>query len=124
MVAKVCKIQKVLNFAHFNQKNTHQCLQKCANIQNCYSNRAYMHDYCSFANDFFFLFFFCLSPFILLFSSVFFSQQNHKITPAQASTTDLYLLPTTKSQNHPCIASRPSTIDQGGSTTQIQKPKN
>ena len=47
-----------------------------------------------------FLFFFCLSPFVLLFSSVFFSQQNHKITPVLASITDLSLLPTTKSQNH------------------------
>ena len=42
------------------EKHPHQCLQKCANIQNCYSNRAYMHDYCSCANDFFILFFFSL----------------------------------------------------------------
>ena len=53
-----------------------------------------------------FLFFFCVSPFILLFSSVFFSQQNHKITPTLASTTDPYLLPTTKSQNLPSLNHR------------------
>ena len=64
-----------------------------------------------------FLFFFSVSPFIMLFSFVFFSQQNHKITHTPPSTTDLYLLPTTKSQNHPCSA---STTDQGD-TTQIQK---
>ena len=66
-----------------------------------------------------FLFFFSVSPFVMLFSFVFFSQQNHKITHTPPSTTDLYLLPTTKSQNHPCSA---STTDQGD-TTQIQKKK-
>ena len=31
MGAKVCKIQKVLNFTHFNQKNTH--ISSCKNVQ-------------------------------------------------------------------------------------------
>ena len=44
VVAKLCKIQKkkMLHFAHFNQKNSHiSPCKKCANIHNCYSNRAY-----------------------------------------------------------------------------------
>lgn len=77
-----------------------------------------MYGYFLCANDFYI--FFSLSSFLLLFSSIFFSQQNPKITFALASTTDLYLLPITKSQNYPCPA---LTIDQGG-TTKIQKPKN
>ena len=87
-------------------------MQRCGNIQNYYS-KVIVHV------QMIFLFFFSLSPYILLFSSIFFSQQNHKITPALASTTNLYLLPTTKSQNHTYPA---STTDQGV-TTQIQNPK-
>ena len=55
-------------------------MQKCGNIQNYYS-KVIVHV------QMIFLFFFSLSPYILLFSSIFFSQQNHKITPALASTT-------------------------------------
>ena len=64
MVAKMCKMQKILNFAHFNPKNTHISL--CKNVQiytmalQINSNRAYMHGYCSCVNDFFILFFFPL----------------------------------------------------------------
>ena len=60
-VAKICKIQKWLNFAHFNPKNTH--ISPCKNVQiyktvlQMNSNRAYMHGYCPCANDFFILFF-------------------------------------------------------------------
>ena len=54
-------MQKVLNFAHFNPKNTHTSL--CKNVQiyttvlQMDSNRAYIHGYCSCANDFFKFFF-------------------------------------------------------------------
>ena len=57
----MCKIQKVLNFAHFNPKNTH--ISTCKNVQiyttalKMNNNRAYMHGYCLCANDFFILFF-------------------------------------------------------------------
>ena len=40
-----------------------QSSQSCLNIQSCYSNRVYLHDYCSF------LFFFSLSSFISPLSS-------------------------------------------------------
>ena len=51
----------MLNFAHFNPKNTH--ISTCKNVQiyttalQMNSNHAYMHGYCSCANDFFILFF-------------------------------------------------------------------
>ena len=98
--------------------NTH--ISTCKNVQitkkkTYYNNYLYMHGYCSRANDFFILFF-CLPLHHALLLCLF-SQQNHKITHTPPSTTDLYLLPTTKSQNHPCSA---STTDQGD-TTQIQK---
>ena len=72
MVAKVCKIQKVLNFAYFNpkkkkKKNPHQCLQKCANT---------VH-----VQIIFYSFFLSLPLHLALF---------------------LCLLLTTKLQNHPC----------------------
>ena len=53
----------MLNFAHFNQKNTHintyKNVQKYKTVLQMNNNRAYMHDYCSCANNF--LFFFSLS---------------------------------------------------------------
>ena len=51
----------MLNFAHFNPKNTH--ISTCKNVQiyttalQMNSNHAYMHGYYSCANDFFILFF-------------------------------------------------------------------
>ena len=62
------KYQKMVNFTHFNKKkHPHQCLQNCAYMQKCYSNHAYMHDYCSFAYQYFInftfrSFFFLSSP--------------------------------------------------------------
>ena len=61
----------MLNFAHFNPKNTH--ISTCKNVQiyttalQMNSNHAYMHGYYSCANDFFILFF--LSPLSNYFSS-------------------------------------------------------
>ena len=61
VVAKMCKMQKVLNFAHFNPKNIH--INLCKNVQiytmalQMNNNRAYMHGYCSCVTDFFILFF-------------------------------------------------------------------
>ena len=67
-------MQKVLNFAHFNPKNTHISL--CKNVQiyttvlQMNSNRAYIHGYCSCANDF--LKFFSLSSVkLLLFLNIY-----------------------------------------------------
>jgi len=53
-------MQKVLNFAHFNPKNT--CISFCKNAQiyttvlQMNSNRAYIHSYYSCANDFIIIF--------------------------------------------------------------------
>ena len=55
-------------------------MQNCSYIQKCYSNRAYMRNYCLCVNDFFIL---------------FFSLPLRLVLP-------LCLLLTTKSQNHPC----------------------
>ena len=61
VVAKMYKIQKVLNFTHFNLKHTH--ISTCKNVQiyttalQMNNNHAYMHGYCSCANDFFIPFF-------------------------------------------------------------------
>ena len=62
MIAKICKIQNVLNFAHFNPKNTHM-INTNKNVQiyktalQMNSNHAYMHVYCLCVNDFFILIF-------------------------------------------------------------------
>ena len=43
-----CKIEKGGTFTHFGpKKHPHQWVQNCAFMHNCYSNRAYMHGYCS-----------------------------------------------------------------------------
>ena len=82
VVAKMCKMQKVLNFAHFNPKNIH--INLCKNVQiytmalQMNNNRAYMHGYCSCVTDFFILFF--LSPLSSYFSSpTFTTTQRGKI---------------------------------------------
>ena len=41
---------------HIPKKHPHQWVHKFVYIQNCYSNCAYIHSYCSFANDFLILF--------------------------------------------------------------------
>ena len=99
VVVKMCKMQKVLNFAHFNPKNTHISL--CKNVQiftmtlQMNSNRTYMHGYCSCVNDFF-LFFFSLSSIkLLLFPNVYNNparqnkkkeeENNHPITKPNAT---------------------------------------
>ena len=75
VVAKMCKMQKVHNFAHFNPKNTH--INLCKNMQiyttalQMNSNRAYVHGYCLCANDFFSL----SSIKLLLFLYVYNNQQ-------------------------------------------------
>ena len=107
------KVYKILILTSVLAK-IYRLLKKIKN-KTYYNNYLYMHGYCSRANDFFILFF-CLPLHHALLLCLF-SQQNHKITHTPPSTTDLYLLPTTKSQNHPCSA---STTDQGD-TTQIQK---
>ena len=106
---------KVLNFAHFTPKNTNISACKNEQIYKIATITVHMHGYCSCANEFFF----SLSPFILLFSSVFFSQQNHKITFTPASTSDPYLLPTKKitkpslpSLNHRSRQYHPNTKTQ------------
>ena len=41
-------MKKVANFTQFEQKkHPHQLVHNCAFMHNCYSNRAYMHGYCS-----------------------------------------------------------------------------
>ena len=43
-----CKIEKGSIFTHFGpKKHPHQWVQNCAFMHNCYSNRAYIHGYCS-----------------------------------------------------------------------------
>ena len=43
-----CKIEKGGTFTHFGpKKHPHQWVQNCAFMHNDYSNRAYMHGYCS-----------------------------------------------------------------------------
>ena len=48
VVAKFCKIQKKWLILHIlTKKHPHQWVQNCAYMWKCYSNRAYMHGYCS-----------------------------------------------------------------------------
>ena len=43
-----CKVEKGSTFTHFGpKKHPYQWVQNCAFMHNCYSNRAYMHGYCS-----------------------------------------------------------------------------
>ena len=55
---KSCKIEKVAYFIHFEQKNTHINGCKIVHLlHNFYSNRAYMHGYCSTCIYYFISFF-------------------------------------------------------------------
>ena len=77
MVAKICKIQKVLNFAHFNPKNTN--IGSCKNVQIYKVATVTMH-ICTVTVhvQMIFLFFFSLSLLYLALSFVFFSHQRKK----------------------------------------------
>ena len=59
-----CKIEKGGTFTHFGpKKHPHQWVQNCAFMHNCYSNRAYMHGYCST----------CINILVFFFLSLFLS---------------------------------------------------
>ena len=67
----------MLNFIHFNLKNTHINTYKNVQIYtialHMNSNRAYMHGYCSCANDFF-IYFSLSSIKLLLFLYIYNNQ--------------------------------------------------
>ena len=90
MVAKVCKIQKVLNFTYFNQKKKKK---KPTTVL------AKMCKYYSCANNIFYSFFLSLPLHLALF---------------------LYLLLTTKLQNHPCSSLNHQFLSS--SNNKITKP--
>ena len=77
VVAKICKIHKVLNFAHFNPKNTN--ISTCKNVQIYKVATVTMH-ICTITVhvQMIFLFFFSLSLLYLALSFVFFSHQRKK----------------------------------------------
>ena len=66
MDAKFCKMQKILHFTHFDQKNTN--ISEYKNVYKCSiaTVTMYMHGYCSTCIYYFILFFFSLSCLWLL----------------------------------------------------------
>ena len=98
VIAKVCKIQKMLNFAYFNQINTH--ISTCKSVQ-IYKTATIIMHICTVTVhvQMIFLFFFPLSPFILLFPC---------------------LRLATKPQNHPCPSLNHRSLSS--SNNKITKP--
>ena len=83
-------MEKLTTFTQFEQKkHPHQLVHNCVFMHNCYSNRAYMHGYCSmciyyfinFRSHLFFLSLLCAQPTNSVFlSSSSFSSDAHKQT--------------------------------------------
>ena len=101
------KYQKMVNFTHFNKKkHPHQCLQNCAYIQKCYSNHAYMHDYCSFAYQYFINFTF-RSFFFSLFSIC---KINASSLPHHLLLPLIHTLPQTQNQKSTTDTTKSNTL--------------
>ena len=70
--AKSCIIEKDTTFTHFASKMLHinvsKSVQRCVYLYTCYSNRVYLHDYCSSSIYYFINFMF--APFFFSFFSV------------------------------------------------------
>ena len=112
VVAKICKIWKMFNFAYFNQKNTH--INTCKNVEIYKTATVRL----LFTYKWFFYSFFlspptsCSSPLSTSHNkttksplpypqppiSIFFQQQNHKTTPAQPQPQFKVLPPKYKTQ--------------------------
>ena len=91
----LCKIEKGSLFTYFwLKKHPHQLGQNCAFMHNCYSNRAYMHGYCSICISYFSIFFlshplfFSLSP-LTLTSFVFSIRSERRNTLSALSFSHL-----------------------------------
>ena len=103
MIAKVCKIQKVLNFVHFNQINTY--ISACKSVQ-IYKTATVTVHICTVTVHVQMIFFFSLPLHLICTVTVhvqmifFFSLPLHLALP-------LCLLLTIKSQNHPCPQPQP-----------------
>ena len=98
MVAKFCKIQKKWLILHIlTKKHPHQWVQNCAYMWKCYSNRAYIHGYCSSCIHYFnIIFIYYKNLFHSFFSSLSYHLSNTNMSqytlPISILTSSSHLL--------------------------------
>ena len=118
VVAKVCKIQKVLNLAHLNKKKKNTHISACKSVQ-IYKTATVTVHICTVTVHVQMIFFFSLPLHLICTVTVhvqmifFFSLPLHLALP-------LCLLLTIKSQNHPCPSLNHQSLSS--SKNKITKP--